>query len=409
MITNIKLHLKSIKAFNELNAIIKSKKEIVRWSKLVNYYSAKNAELISKYNEHEAWLSGCEKIRYKIKIQEKNKTKEKLIIYVGTDKNQDYSGFAQALLKNANVIFFYNSRGEYGLDILDCIGRKTIYCPETRIANGKVLYDLVLNNIDKTVVVIGQMISNYISSDVLHEIQALSVPVINISMDDKLSNNWGYRNNIRLGAIGLVENVDLTLTTSPEVCTWYHAEGGDCIFFPLGSSSDLFAEDPVSPLRKIDVSFIGNKYGVRDKLISYLVNSGIDVSTWGDGWANGRADFKTSAKIMKESKIILGVGTVGHTQNHFTLKLRDFDAPMSGAFYITHRSDVIQSLYEEGTDLELYSSFEECANKIKYYLRNDDERISIAKSGHKKTLDKYNWDLIVNNFLVEIGHKSSVN
>lgn len=399
----IKQQLKKNKYANIINAYIKSQLEKIYWRILGSKYRRVflNSGII--YSEPEIEKRVKEKIKTKIKAQGAGKTKT--LIYIGTDKNQDYSGFAQALEQQIDTLFFKDSHGRYGLDVRDKSGVMTIFCEQVRNENGQELLNLVRSNSDKCLMVIGQMLANFIPADVLSEVESMYIPIINISMDDKLSKNWGYRNGIRMGAIGLAKHVDLTLTTSPEVCDWYATEGCDCIFFPLASSPELFKESPESLLRDIEVSFIGNKYGVREEIINFLIAQGINISAWGNGWPNGSVGFDESAEIMKRSKIILGIGTVGHTRDHFTLKLRDFDAPMSGALYITHRSDVLKKIYDEGTEIEFYSNFLECAEKIKFYLNNDQQRIAIASKGQNTVVLNHNWDIRIDNLLSFVGFK----
>lgn len=42
-----------------------------------------------------------------------------------------------------------------------------------------------------------------------------------------------------MGAYGLCEVVDLTLTTSPEFVKWYEANNCKAIYWPLGSDPDF--------------------------------------------------------------------------------------------------------------------------------------------------------------------------
>lgn len=87
--------------------------------------------------------------------------------------------------------------------------------------------------------------------------------------------------------------------------------------------------------KKYDVVFVGSKYGWRKYLIEKLQSKGLKIDVFGPGWENGSLNNKEMAKVFGMSKIILGIGYVGYNKSIITLKCRDFDAPMSGALYLT--------------------------------------------------------------------------
>jgi spore maturation protein CgeB len=131
---------------------------------------------------------------------------------------------------------------------------------------------------------------------------------------------------------------------------------------------------------------------VRDRVVSALVNGGIPVSAFGPGWDRGPIDADQVARVFAQSKLILGVGTVAHNRSVYTLKLRDFDATMAGALYVTHRNPDLLRLFEEGTEFECYESDEELLQKVRYYLAHDDERIAVARRGRERALRDHTWD-----------------
>jgi spore maturation protein CgeB len=88
----------------------------------------------------------------------------------------------------------------------------------------------------------------------------------------------------------------------------------------------------------------------------------------------------------------LGVGTILHCRDFYALKMRDFDAPMSGSFYLTHDNPDLRLLYGVGKELETYGSTEECIEKVLYYLAHDQERERIAAAGLAAAARKHTWD-----------------
>ena len=145
-------------------------------------------------------------------------------------------------------------------------------------------------------------------------------------------------------------------------------------------------------VRDIDVLFIGNRYGVRGEIVACLERNGIEVDCYGHGWPNGYVNAEQNAALSKRARIILGVGTVGHCPDVFTLKLRDFDALMTGALYVTHRNPDLCSIFTESEEMECYESPQEAAEKIRYYLDHPVERERIGRLGQQKAIAQHNWD-----------------
>lgn len=326
------------------------------------------------------------------------------VFWVGANLDQDRSGFLQALERLCDVRCFYNHRGEYGLWYKDKNGRIRVYDPTIVALNDRALLAQVESAIRAGGIdlLIGQMWSNYVSHKALSRIREMGVPVINVSMDDRLPDNWGSQDGCRLGAVGLVGAVDLVLTTTAESCLWYAVEGCPAIFWPLASDPGVFS--PLETLeRDIDVLFVGNRYGIRARIVDYLTAQGIEVSSWGGGWPNGYVTADQCAVLFKRAKIILGVGTVGYCDDVFTLKLRDFDAPMAGALYVTHRNPDLTALFREGEEIVCYKTDQECAEAIHYYLTHPDARETVAHAGWRKAFSRDSWDSRIAQTFQKIG------
>ncbi len=385
--------LKYLPLLIKLNSAWKARKLKYDLQYLRQYYGNFAETYGIKYSEESALAAARSTILRNI-IKSTTDNRRLRVFWVGANLEQDHSGFIQALERFCDVRCFYNHRGEYGLWYKDANGRIKNYDPGVVDLNDRALLaqvevEMMRRGID---LLIGQMWSNYVSKNVLSRIRAMGVPVINVSMDDRLPENWGIQDGYRLGSVGLVGAVDLVLTTTAESCLWYAVEGCPAIFWPLASDPGVFS--PLKELeRDIDVLFIGNRYGIRSRIIEYLADQGIVVSCWGGGWQNGYVTAEQSAELFKRAKIILGIGTVGYCEDVFTLKLRDFDAPMSGALYVTHRNPDLTALFREGEDIACYETVEECAEVIHYYLVNPDAREKVARAGYRKALSHHSWDM----------------
>jgi spore maturation protein CgeB len=392
LLYNLRDILKRVPLLVYLNAVWKARQLKNGLVRLRKYYAELAAASGVDYTEESALILARANMRRNSKRFGGDSPRLK-IFWVGANIDQDRSGFLQALERLCEVTCFYNAKGEYGLWYKDANGRVQIYDPEIVSLNDRALVEQVKKTINAggVDILIGQMWSNYISPEALLEIREMGVIVINVSMDDRLPENWGSRDGCRLGAVGLASVTDLVLTTTAEVCCWYAVEGCPAIFWPLASDPELFS--PLNDVeRDIDVLFVGNRYGIRARIVDYLIDHGIKVSCWGGGWPNGYVTADQCAALFKRARIILGVGTVGYCDDVYTLKLRDFDAPMSGALYVTHRNPDLNLLFKEGEEIACYKSKRECADVIQYYLSHPDERLMVACAGWRKAVGCHNWD-----------------
>lgn len=319
-------------------------------------------------------------------IEPSTKNEKRLRIFLfGANEAQDKTGFFQALQKISDLVVFKNQKGEYGPEH-DAEPFKKIYIERNDAA---FLKQLEAAHKEAPIdILIGQMWAHRMSSSVLCKAQSLGIITLNIAMDDRLPWHWGYESGIRLGAIGLKDGVDLTLTTSPECCAWYWCENAPAVYFPLGSDPDLFL-----PSKKtIDVCFVGSKYGIREQIVNTLIAAGIHVEAFGPGWPNGPIDSDQVAEVFNKSRIILGIGTVGYNNDLFTLKLRDFDAPMAGALYITHRTPELQQLFTEDEEIAFYEDERQAAEKIKKFLASPTLLEQMGSKARVKACQLYSWE-----------------
>ena len=388
-----KARLRAIPLLAAINSTLKARQLRAELKSLAAHYKNQVEKLSFRYQEQAA-IADFRLRQLNLNPDHRPKRPGDLrIFWVGANRDQDESGFLQALRRIGTVIEFHNWKGSYGQYYWDSRGLVRVYDPAITILNDRSLTSQIETALKEGAVdlLMGQMWANYISKDALAWVRGRGIPVLNISMDDRLPDNWRRaQGGVRLGAIGLGSVTDMVLTTSSETCAWYGVEGCPAIFWPLASDPAVFC--PVGDSeRNIDVLFIGNKYGIREGIIRELSKRKINVECYGAGWPNGPATAEHSAALFKRARIILGVGTVGHCEDVFTLKLRDFDAPMSGALYLTHRNTDLIQLYQEGVEIECYATPEEAARKIHHYLAHPADLSRIAEAGHAKALLRDTW------------------
>jgi hypothetical protein len=309
------------------------------------------------------------------------------LFWVGANESQDNGGLLRGLSLFGRVEVFRSADGSYGprYPVGSPVDPAVVAQNDAALEN-QVAAAQQRGPIDA---LLGQMWRYVYSGEALGRIAARGIPIINISMDDRLPELLLERDGLRLGAVGLGKTTDLVLTTSPETRSWYATENVPAAYFPLASDPTLFSP---SGEHRYEVLFVGSKYGYRERLVRTLREAGLPISVYGPGWPEGSLDGTLVARAFSSSRIVLGVGTVAHTSHTYTLKLRDFDAPMSGALYITHRNPDLLTLYREDQEIVCYESADEAAWKLKHYLSNETERSRIASAGLARARADYTWE-----------------
>jgi len=346
---------------------------------LINYYQNK----IQKYTFDEL----LERKKFDNEWKHKFKNKKPIVFFAGNDEYQDKSGFIQELEKVCKkVILFYKEDGSYG----------TYHFGSSKF---KI-------NSSKNELVIMQTLDKFESQGVLPDILMLQawgwnftsgtlnnikkkypkLKIINICMDDRHS-YWLFGSR-KLGTYGILDQVDLVLSTSSETVNWCLKENTPAIFFPLGSSLDFFY--PMDTIKKYEVGFVGAKYGIREKIVNAMLDHGIKVETYGKGWKNGKLPLSDTNKFFNECEIILGVGTISGCKYFYNMKLRDFDALMSGGAYLTHNNSDLKTLFGDG--IILCDTINDFVEKTKFYLKQKNELELIREKGFKVVKNKYTYE-----------------
>ena len=382
----VKQRLKRLQPLYRANARWKSWRLKRRNRDLDTFYQREAARRSVAYSEKESIAT----LRQRLASRGLPRRVERpRVLWVGTNWNQDNSGFLAALQRHADVRIVVDWNGDYGLRS----DSPVLWDPSLVERNTEAL----LKQIDEfraggpVDLVFGQMWANYLSPSALQFAREIGAVTGNLALDDRLPEHWAWHRGTRLGAVGLCSAVDLTLTTSPEALIRYHVEGSPAIFFPMASDPNIFRPSLESE-KEFDVTFVGARYGVRASIVDALQQAGVSVVAFGPGWPRGAVSAQKAAEIFGRARIILGIGTVGHNDDVYTLKLRDFDAPMSGALYLTHRNPDLMTLYEENREIVCYASIDECIEKARYYLGHPEDRVAIAARGLQRARREHTWD-----------------
>lgn len=228
------------------------------------------------------------------------------------------------------------------------------------------------------------------------------------------------------------------VTTDRNAVERYHAIGvHNVIRSQWGFSQHLMM--PSATSQDVDVSFVGQVHSRRRRSISRLSQAGITVRCWGKGWNQGRIGQEEMFRLFGRSKINLNFAESSNTPGlksfakvflnrradntfHFNslpmmashalslfsgnrpqIKARNFEIPGHGGFLLTSEVDGLEEYYTIGKEIVCFKSLDDLADKIRFYLENDEQRETIRIAGQQRTLSDHTYARRIHEILASIG------
>jgi len=175
----------------------------------------------------------------------------------------------------------------------------------------------------------------------------------------------------------------------------------------IGANTNHFK--PLDVEKIYDVSFIGSPLPSRVEYIEYLIDNGIKVKLWGNGWYNypefsgiyeGPLKSEDIHKVVNQTKINLGFTKNYDNIPHF--KGRIFDVYACKSFQLVDYYSEYKKYFKENKEIVFFRSKEELLEKIKYYLKNENEMKKIAERGYLKTINENDYLVLFKKFFLRI-------
>ena len=208
---------------------------------------------------------------------------------------------------------------------------------------------------------------------------------------------------------------------------------------------------PYPEPRVYDVTFVGQRYADRADFLGHLHRNGVDVRAWGAGWQPGkrldlaharaalalvederlgglarllRRRLRRSARptagsgqaadavdtrpfggprllqrdlirMFSRSRASLGFATAGDSHlgdRRLThLRLREFEAPMSGALYVTEQQPELAEYFEPGKEVLTYTDRDDLLDKVRYVLGHPEHAERIRRAGLERARREHTW------------------
>ena len=212
--------------------------------------------------------------------------------------------------------------------------------------------------------------------------------------------NWYCNASYQFHLVGAIAPAyDYCLVPEAYRLNDYRRAGANPIYCQEAANPNIYKPHDVPT--EFDVTFVGQAYGDRPACIRHLLNQGLDVRVWGPGWQNGNPRFAGPlsdgelVRMFSRSRINLGFSKCGQT--HLTdepirqVRLRDFEVPMSGGFYMIEYMPELDDFFEIDREIVCYTDSQDLADKARYFLEHDDEREAIRRAGYERCRRDHTW------------------
>jgi spore maturation protein CgeB len=112
-------------------------------------------------------------------------------------------------------------------------------------------------------------------------------------------------------------------------------------------------------------------------------------------------------KMYSRSKISLGFATAGDSHRgprRLThLRLREFEAPMSGALYLTERQEELEEYFTPGREVLVYENAEDLLQQARFYLDHAETAERIRRAGYERALREHTWQHRFRDLFLALG------
>lgn len=312
----------------------------------------------------------------------------------------------------------------------ECMGRVTNIDPvEARTQYSQRIVDDVRRTHSTTGIDLffSYFYSAMILTEAVQSIRALGVPTVNF-----------YCNSIH--QFHLIKEIapyyDYCMFPEREAEPRYVAVGANPVHVQMAANPRFYR--PYAVAREYPVTFVGQKYLNREEYVHHLFANGLDVRVWGPGWQTGivpqlpsspyrrargligllkhrlRREAKPQephglprdccgpplsdeelVKMYSRSLVSLGFSEVqdpltGEIKRH--IRLRDFEAPMSGAFYLVGYQEELAEYYELDKEIVCYYDRDDLLDKVRYYLDHEHEAERIRQAGLARARRDHSWE-----------------
>jgi spore maturation protein CgeB len=111
--------------------------------------------------------------------------------------------------------------------------------------------------------------------------------------------------------------------------------------------------------------------------------------------------------MFSQSRLSLGFATAGDshkTGKRLThLRLREFEAPMSGALYLTEAQPELAEYFEPDKEVLTYSDRDELLEKARYYLAHQEHAERVRRAALIRSRREHTWQHRFDQLFASLG------
>jgi len=287
---------------------------------------------------------------------------------------------------------------------------------------------------------------DFLQVDTARALAGLGVPLVNLNVD--MLNQW-YRQTRTaryFTAILCAQKQNMGALAAYGATTWYFPMAGRIP--PAESDTRSLGFQPAA-----EVAFVGTPMPFRSRVLRYLLDAGVPLAVYGKYWRECieatpdrgleksisdlrhyglarlrhegprplfsalAARFRRNSplpsvqlpdsclhgfvpqgqidELFSRAKINIGftrmTGEDPWSAGRNQVKLRDFEVPMAGGFYLVEKAPDYDELFNIGSEVETWSTPDDLVEKIRYYLLHDAERREIARRGMQRARRDHTW------------------
>lgn len=207
---------------------------------------------------------------------------------------------------------------------------------------------------------------------------------------------------------------DWPITTDRDALPKYAALGVDRALLSQWGVN-RYAYGVVTTALEHEVTFVGLPHGNRREVIARLRKGGHDIQCWGEGWPNGRVTHSEMVHLFGASAINLNLSNSSTLPRTLRFRLgalargrwsdarqarprpsqikgRTFEVPGSGGFLLTESVPHLDEYFVPGREVGVFTSVDELAGQVDYWLSNPEQRCAVAEAGHRRALAEHTYD-----------------
>jgi hypothetical protein len=248
--------------------------------------------------------------------------------------------------------------------------------------------------------------------------------------------------------------MDLICYASADHVEFFRKRGIPTLRFGFGTLAPSPDEMNVEPIRYDGVLYLGSPWPYRQRVLRQVVQAGLPLRIYGNNWHSSRPWPNTAGarkKLIHDLRFYLlprlreeGVSLVGrmmrrlidrdqasvhldefpagvacgrYETREFTalvrgaainigftqmdiasrrehprqLRLRDFEIPAAGGFYLAQSCPELSLYYDIGGEIAVWKCAADLLDRIRYYLIRPEERQRIADAGRERALRNHTW------------------